>query len=86
MAELWFGCFEYYHAYVAQLMKWAHLSQWDIANVKFLMNFNMTLTVLNLHLKADPKVQRDFKGQGSLWQGQRSNQGHSMTLHTYNPP
>ena len=21
----------------------------------------------------------------SLWQGQRSNQGHSMTLHTYNP-
>ena len=25
---------------------------------------NMTLTVLNLHQKTDPKVQQDFKGQG----------------------
>ena len=24
----------------------------------------MTLTVLNLHQKTDPKVQQDFKGQG----------------------
>ena len=24
----------------------------------------MTLTVLNLHQKTDPKVQKDFKGQG----------------------
>ena len=28
------------------------------------MNSNMTLTVLNLHQKTDPKVQQDFKGQG----------------------
>ena len=28
------------------------------------MNSNMTLTVLNLHWKTDPKVQQDFKGQG----------------------
>ena len=27
---------------------------------KFLMNSNMTLTVLNLHQKTDPKVQQDF--------------------------
>ena len=99
--------------------------------VKFLMNSNMTLTVLNLHQKTDPKVQQDFKGQRhydkvksrshhdavhlqhltnvptkhqlpkpygfrdiartrfyrsrSLRQGQRSNQGHTMTLHTYTP-
>ena len=91
----------------------------------------MTLTVLNLHQKTDPKVQQDFKGQGhygkvksrshhdvahlhpltnvptkyqlptpysfrdiaqtrfyrsrSLLQGQRSNQGQTMTLHTYTP-
>ena len=28
------------------------------------MNSNMTLTVLNLHQKTNPKVQQDFKGQG----------------------
>ena len=78
MDELWFGCFEYYHAYrsgnifneclsvvlsVAHLMKF-HLLQWEVVKVKFLMNSNMTLTVLNLHQKTDPKVQQDFKGQG----------------------
>ena len=91
----------------------------------------MTLTVLNLYQKMDPKVQQNFKGQGpydkvksrshddaahlqpltnvpakhqlptpygfrdiartryyrsrSLLQGQRSNQGQTMTLHTYTP-
>ena len=74
MAELWFGCFEYYHAYrsgntfneclcvvlgaclcvvlgaksVDHLMKF-YLLQWKIVKVKFLINSNMTLTVLNLH-------------------------------------
>ena len=28
------------------------------------MNSNMTLTVLNLHQKTDPKGQQDFKVQG----------------------
>ena len=32
--------------------------------IKFLMNSNMILTVLNLHQKTDPKVQQNFKGQG----------------------
>ena len=27
-------------------------------------NSNMTLTVLNLHQKTEPKVQQDFNGQG----------------------
>ena len=31
---------------------------------KFLINSNITLTVLNRHQKTDPKVQQDFKGQG----------------------
>ena len=47
---------------VAHLMKF-HLLQWEFIKVKFLMNSNMTLTVLNLHEKTDPKVQQDFKGQ-----------------------
>ena len=33
---------------------------------KFLMNSNMTLTVLNLHQQTDPKVQHDFKDQSVL--------------------
>ena len=41
-----------------------YLLQWEVMKVKFLINFNMTLTVLNLHQKTDPKVQQDFKGQG----------------------
>ena len=49
---------------VAHLMKF-HLLQWEVVKVKFLMNSNMTLTVLNLHQKTDPKVQQDFKGQGN---------------------
>ena len=48
---------------VANLMKF-HRLQWEVVKVKFLMNSNMTLTVLNLHQKTDPKVQQDFKGQG----------------------
>ena len=48
---------------VAHLMKF-HLLQWEVIKVKFLINSNMTLTVLNLHQKTDPKVQQDFKGQG----------------------
>ena len=36
----------------------------EVAKVKFLMNSNVTLTVLNLHQKTDPKVQQDFLRQG----------------------
>ena len=69
---------------VAHLMKF-HLLQWDAVKVKFLINSNMTLTVLNLHQKTNPKMQQDFQGSRSLRQDQRSNQGHTMMLHTYNP-
>ena len=30
-------------------------------------------------------AQTRFYGSRPLWQGQRSNQGHIMTMHTYNP-
>ena len=46
---------------VAHLMKF-HLLQWEVVKVKFLMNSNMTLTVLNPHQKTDPKEQQDYKG------------------------
>ena len=48
---------------VAHLMKY-HLLKWEVVKVKFFMNSNMILTVLNLHQKTDPKVQQDVKGQG----------------------
>ena len=47
---------------VAHLMKF-HLLQWEV-KVKFLLNSNITLTVLNLYQKTDTKVQQDFKDQG----------------------
>ena len=87
MAELWFGCFEYYPC----IQKWQYIQLnayvwcWrkacgslnEIPSVtmgtckrKFLMNSNVTLTVLNLHQQTDPKVQKDFKGQYSKVKGQ----------------
>ena len=48
---------------VAHLTKF-HLLQWEVVKVKFLINSNMTLTVLNVHQKTDPKVQQDFYSQG----------------------
>ena len=36
--------------YLAHWMKF-HPLQWEVVKVKFLMNSNMTLTVLNLHQK-----------------------------------
>ena len=30
--------------------------QWEVVKVKFLMNSNLTLTVLNQHQKTDPKI------------------------------
>ena len=78
MAELWFRCFEYYHVYRSgntfneclcvvleqnHLMQF-HLLQWEVVKIKFLMNSNITLIVLNLHQKTDPKVQQDSKDQG----------------------
>ena len=47
---------------------------------KFIMNSNMTLTVLNLPQQTDPKVQQDFKGQYSKVKGQSVLRGTPKTL------
>ena len=70
--------------FVAHLMKF-YLLQWEVMKVKFLMNSNMTLTVLNLHQKNRLKAATRFYRLRSLQQGQRSNQGQIMTLHNYTP-
>ena len=48
---------------VAHLMKF-YLLQWEVMKVKFLINSNMNLIVLNRHQKRDPMVQQNFIGQG----------------------
>ena len=53
---------------VAHLMKL--ITTTGTCKRKFLMNSNMTLTVLNLHQQTDPKVKQDFKGQYSKVKGQ----------------
>ena len=68
---------------VAPLMKF-HLLQWEVVKEKFLMNSNMTAK----HQLPTPYGFRDialtrFYRSRSLRQGQRSNQGQTMTLHTY---
>ena len=45
---------------VTHLMQY-HLLQWEVAKVKFLMNSNMTLTVLNLHQKTPKGAKPRFK-------------------------
>ena len=45
----------------------------------------MTLTVLNVHQKTDPKVQQDFKGQGLYVKAKGQIKVNTMMLHTYNP-
>ena len=90
MVELWFECFEHgiTHTYrceqhmlicgvgakpVTHLMQY-HLLQWEVAKVKPLMNYNTTLTVLNLHQKtpkgATAKIQvkdmRDIREINSI--------------------
>ena len=47
---------------------------------KFLMNSNMTLTVLSLHQQTDPKVQQDFKGQYSKVKGQSVSQSSQIKV------
>ena len=41
--------------FVAPLMKY-HLLLWEVVKVKFLMNSNRILIVLDLHQKTDPKA------------------------------
>ena len=68
---------------VAHLMKF-HLLQLEVVKVKFLMNSNMTLTVLNLYQKTGVSKRCNKILQVKVITT-RSNQGHTMMLHTYTP-
>ena len=65
---------------VAHFMKF-HLLQWEVVKVKFLMNFNMTLTVLNLHQKTDPKVQQDLKVKVTTKRSKVKSRSHHDAAH-----
>ena len=67
---------------LAHLMKF-HLLPWAVTKVKFLLNSNMTLTVLNLHQKTDPKVQQDFKGQGHYSKVKVKSRSHHDVAHLH---
>ena len=45
---------------VVHLMKF-HLLQWEVIKVKFLINSNITLTVLNLHQNTDQRCNKILK-------------------------
>ena len=45
---------------VAYLMEF-HLLQWEVVKVKFVMNSNMNLTVLNLHQKQSQRCNKILK-------------------------
>ena len=45
------------------------------------MNSNMTLTVLNLHQKTDPKVQQDFLGQDDYDKVKGQSRSHHDASH-----
>ena len=64
---------------VAHLMKF-HLLQWEVVKVKFLMNSNTMGS-----LKGKRQTQRCNKILKVKVTTTRSNQGNTMTLHTYTP-
>ena len=65
---------------VAHLMKF-HLLQSEVVKVKFLMNSNMTLTVLNLHQKTDSKVQQDLKVKVTTTRSKVKSRSHHDAAH-----
>ena len=69
---------------VAHLMQY-HLLQWEVAKVKWLMNSNMTLTVLNLHQSQRLKLgfYVPFNSQGHIGTGnlhQKTPQGATTKI------
>ena len=65
---------------VAHWMKF-HLLQWEVVKVKFLMNSNMTLTVLNMHQKTDPKVEQDFTVKVTTTRSKVKSRSHHDAAH-----
>ena len=57
------------------------LLQWEVVKVKFLMNSNITLTVLNLHQKTDPKLQQDLKVKVTTTRSKVKSRSHHDAAH-----
>ena len=125
MAELWFGCFEYYHAYrsgntfntptTSNQYPYQASTSYTLRFPRYRSDniFKLKVTtarsndksrshhdVAHLHPLTNVPYQvptpygfRDIartkfyrsRSLDSLWQSQRSSQGHTMTLHTYTP-
>ena len=65
---------------VAHLMKF-HLLQWHVVKVKFLMNSNMTLTVLNLHQKTDPRCNKILQVKVTATRSKVKSRSHHDAAH-----
>ena len=59
-------------------------SDHDVAHLHHLTNVPTKYQLPTLYGFRDIAQTRFYRSR-SLWQGQRSNQGHTMTLHTYTP-
>ena len=58
-----------------------HLLQWEVVKVKFLMNSNMILTVLNLLQKTDPKVNNILKVKVTTTRSKVKSRSHYDAAH-----
>ena len=58
-----------------------HLLQWEVVKVKFLMNSNMILTVLNLLQKTDPKVNNILKVKVTTTRSKVKSRSHHDAAH-----
>ena len=65
---------------VAHLMKF-HLLQWEVVKVKFLMNSNITLTVLNQHQKTDPRCNKILKVKVTTTRSKVESRSHHDAAH-----
>ena len=65
---------------VSHLMKF-HLFQWEVVKVKFLMNSNMTLTVLNLHQKTDRRCNKILKVKVTTTRSKVKSRSHYDAVH-----
>ena len=67
---------------VAHLMKF-HRLQWEVVKVKFLMNFNMTLTVLNLHQKTAQRCNKILKVKVTMTRSKVNSRLHYDVPHLH---
>ena len=67
---------------VAHLMKF-HLLQWEVIKVKFLINSNMTLTVLNLHQRQTQRCNKILKVKVTTTRSKVKSRSHHDIAHLH---